>query len=68
MRSPGRPRGPESRRRVKHMLELLAGGHSLPDAAANAGVDARRVLGELESDLGFRGAVFALLDERRKAA
>lgn len=59
----GRPRGPETRRRTKQLLELLAGGATLADAAREARVKPDRVLRLLE-DREFRTAYCTLAEAK----
>lgn len=63
----GRPRGAETRRRTRHLLELVAAGEALRDAARTACVKPERVLSLLEEP-EFRAALFALLDASERIA
>ena len=58
---PGRPRGAESRQRTRALLQLLADGVPLHEAAKAAQVKPERIL-RLMADPGFRAATWALLE------
>lgn len=62
----GRPRGVETRRRTRELLELLAGGSTLAEAAKGARVKPERVLRLLE-DSDFRAA-YVTLSQAKVAA
>lgn len=64
----GRPSKDEASRRLRDLLRELAFGATLDAAACSARVDPRRVLRLLDSDEGFRAAVWALIEKRREAA
>lgn len=59
----GRPRGTETRRRTRELLELLAGGSTLAEAAKSARVKPERVLRLLE-DREFRAAYCTLAEAK----
>jgi hypothetical protein len=59
----GRPRGHDSQRRTRELLERLAEGVSLADAAREARVKPDRVL-RLMADPQFRSAVCVLLERQ----